>query len=56
MTEQEITLTEILTAREERVAIQNALLAEYKAPVISFTMNTSSGGWISSGWASFRTK
>ena len=39
MIEQEITLTEILTAREERVAIQNALLAEYKAPVISFTMN-----------------
>ena len=39
MTEQEITLTEILTAREERVSIQNALLAEYKAPVISFTMN-----------------
>ena len=39
MTEQEITLTEILAAREERVAIQNALLAEYKAPVVSFTMN-----------------
>ena len=39
MIEQEITLTEILTAREERVAIQNALLAEYKVPVISFTMN-----------------
>ena len=39
MTEQEITLSEILTAREQRVAIQNALLSEYKAPVISFTMN-----------------
>ena len=39
MIEQEITLSQILTAREERVAIQNALLGEYKAPVISFTMN-----------------
>ncbi len=39
MIEQEITLSEILLAREERVAIQNALLAEYKVPVISFTMN-----------------
>ncbi len=39
MIEQEITLTDILTAREERVAIQNALLSEYRAPVISFTMN-----------------
>ena len=39
MIEQEITLTQILTAREERVAIQNVLLGEYKAPVISFTMN-----------------
>ncbi|MBQ1678749.1 MAG: citrate lyase holo-[Oscillospiraceae bacterium] len=39
MIEQEITLSEILTAREERVAIQNALLSEYKTPVISFTMN-----------------
>ena len=39
MKEQEITLTDILTAREERVAIQNALLAEYRVPVISFTMN-----------------
>ena len=39
MIEQEITLSEILTAREERVAIQNALLSEYRAPVISFTMN-----------------
>ena len=39
MIEQEITLSEILTAREERVSIQNALRAEYRAPVISFTMN-----------------
>ena len=39
MIEQEITLTEILTAREERVAIQNALLSEYAVPVVSFTMN-----------------
>ena len=39
MIEQEITLTEILTAREERVAIQNELLDEYKVPVVSFTMN-----------------
>ena len=39
MQEQEITLSEILTAREERVAIQNALLAEYRVAVISFTMN-----------------
>ncbi|MBR7009359.1 MAG: triphosphoribosyl-dephospho-CoA synthase CitG [Oscillospiraceae bacterium] len=39
MTEREITLSEILTAREERVAIQNVLLSEYKTPVISFTMN-----------------
>ena len=39
MIEQEITLTQILTAREERVSIQNALLTEYRVPVISFTMN-----------------
>ena len=39
MIEQEITLSEILTAREERVSIQNALLAEYHTPVVSFTMN-----------------
>ena len=39
MNEQEITLSEILIAREERVAIQNALLGKYRAPVISFTMN-----------------
>lgn len=39
MKEQEITLSEILIAREERVAIQNALLGKYQAPVISFTMN-----------------
>ena len=39
MQEQEITLSEILIAREERVAVQTALLGKYKAPVISFTMN-----------------
>ena len=39
MIEREITLTEILTAREERVAIQNELLSSYKVPVVSFTMN-----------------
>ncbi len=39
MTEQEITLSDILLAREERVAIQNALLSEYAVPVVSFTMN-----------------
>ena len=39
MIEREITLSEILIAREERVGIQNALLAEYPAPVVSFTMN-----------------
>lgn len=39
MQEQEITLTDILTAREERVAIQNHLLSAYQVPVVSFTMN-----------------
>ncbi len=39
MIEREITLSEILTAREERVSIQNALLDEYHVPVVSFTMN-----------------
>lgn len=39
MIEQEITLSEILIAREERVSIQNALLEGYRAPVVSFTMN-----------------
>ena len=39
MQEQEITLSEILIAREERVAIQTALLGKHQAPVISFTMN-----------------
>ena len=39
MIEREITLTEILIAREERVSVQNALLSEYRVPVISFTMN-----------------
>jgi holo-ACP synthase/triphosphoribosyl-dephospho-CoA synthase len=39
MIEREITLTEILIASEERVSVQNALLSEYRVPVISFTMN-----------------
>ena len=39
MIEQEITLAEILLAREQRVAIQNELLSRHHAPVISFTMN-----------------
>ena len=39
MIEREITLSEILAAREERVSIQNALLGEYRAPVVAFTMN-----------------
>ncbi len=39
MIEQEITLSDILLAREERVAIQNALLSDYRVPVVSFTMN-----------------
>ena len=39
MIETEITLSEILTAREERVAIQKALLDVYGVPVVSFTMN-----------------
>ena len=38
MIEREITLSEILLAREERVAIQDHLLSEYKTPVVSFTM------------------
>jgi len=33
------TLQEILDARERRVQTQNALLAQYQKPVISFTMN-----------------
>ena len=39
MQEREITLPEILLAREQRVGIQNELLARHHAPVISFTMN-----------------
>ena len=39
MIEQEITLSEILQAREERAEIQNALLDVYGVPVVSFTMN-----------------
>ncbi len=33
------TLSEILQEREERVALQQALLKEHRAPLISFTMN-----------------
>ena len=39
MIEEEITLPQILAAREERVGIQNALLDKYRVPVVSFTMN-----------------
>ena len=39
MIEEEITLPQVLAAREERVGIQNALLDKYRAPVVSFTMN-----------------
>ena len=35
----DVTLQEILDARERRVQTQNALLAQYKKPVICFTMN-----------------
>lgn len=35
----DVTLQEILDARERRVQTQNALLAEYQKPVICFTMN-----------------
>lgn len=35
----DVTLQEILAAREQRVQTQNALLAQYKKPVICFTMN-----------------
>ena len=37
--EREVTLTEILAAREDRVARQAELLAAFGAPLISFTMN-----------------
>ena len=37
--EREVTLTEVLEARENRVWHQNALLEKYGVPVISFTLN-----------------
>ena len=37
--EREVTLSEVLAAREDRVARQAELLAAFGAPVISFTMN-----------------
>ena len=37
--EREVTLSEVLAAREDRVARQAELLAAYGAPLISFTMN-----------------
>ncbi len=39
MEEREVTLAEVLDARERRVWIQNELIREYNCPVISFTMN-----------------
>ena len=39
MIEEEITLPQILAAREERVGIQGAMLDKYHVPVVSFTMN-----------------
>lgn len=35
----DVTLQEILAARERRVQMQNALLAQYSKPIICFTMN-----------------
>lgn len=35
----EVSLEEMLAARENRVTIQNKLIASYQAPVISFTLN-----------------
>lgn len=37
--EREVTLAEVLEARENRVWHQNALLEKYGVPVISFTLN-----------------
>ena len=37
--EREVTLLEILEARERRVARQQELLGRYGGPLISFTMN-----------------
>ena len=39
MEEREVTLAEVLDARERRVWIQNELIRKYDCPVISFTMN-----------------
>ncbi len=39
MEEREVTLAEVLDARERRVWIQNELIKKYDCPVISFTMN-----------------
>ena len=36
---QEVTLTQILQAREDRVHLQQSLLREYSCPLICFTMN-----------------
>lgn len=36
---EEVSLEEVLNAREERVLIQNKLIQKYNLPVISFTMN-----------------
>lgn len=36
---QEVTLQQILDARESRVALQKSLLNKYKAPLVCFTMN-----------------
>ena len=35
----EVTLTEILKARERRAALQKQILSEYDGALISFTMN-----------------
>ena len=35
----EVTLVEILNAREQRAALQKKLLDQYRVPLISFTMN-----------------
>ena len=39
MEEREVTLPEVLEARERRAARQQELLAEYRMPLVSFTMN-----------------
>lgn len=36
---QEVTLMQMLSAREERTRLQQALLSEYKSPLICYTMN-----------------